>query len=82
MLMPEAASNLDDFVEPGKDEIGFAWKVRNVEPIAEAHAMNKTAHGHLRLHSFALNPSHVFTAPVRWDRIHGFFIRLLEQAGK
>lgn len=81
MLMPEASSNFDDFFEPGKDEIGFAGKVRNVEPVAEAHAMSQTAHCHLWLHSLAFNPAHVFTAPVRWDRIHGFFIRLLEQAG-
>src|SRR5579871_1469054 len=48
MLMPEAATDLDDLVQPGKNQIGFAWKVAHMESISEPHAMYQTAHQHFR----------------------------------
>lgn len=70
MLMPKAASHFDDLLEPRKDEVGLAGKVRNVESIPEPHAMNQTAYDHFRLHAPTFDPAHVLTATIRRNRIH------------
>lgn len=60
MLMPEAATNFYDFLEPGKDKIGLARKVGDMEPIAESHAMNETTHQEFRRCVLRPDLPHVF----------------------
>ena len=68
MLMPEAASNFDDLVDPGKDEIGFAGEGSNMKPVPEAHAVNQAAHQHFWRCILRQDFPHVFGATL-WIEI-------------
>jgi hypothetical protein len=35
--MPKAATDLDNPVEAGQDDIRFSWQLRHVKPVPEAH---------------------------------------------
>jgi hypothetical protein len=44
VCVPEAAPNFDDFLETGKDQIGFAGEGCNMEPIPESNTVNQSSH--------------------------------------
>jgi len=48
MLMPKTATDFNDFVQSWENQIRLSREVRNVESIAESHAMNHTANEHFR----------------------------------
>lgn len=60
VCVPEAASDFDDPVQPGQHEIRLTGKVGDMEPIAESHAMNETAHQEFRRCVLRPDLPHVF----------------------
>jgi hypothetical protein len=44
MLVPEATTDLNDFLPSRKRQIRFSRELWRVKPIAVAHAMDKTAY--------------------------------------
>ena len=65
VLMPKAALDLNDLLQPWENHIGSAWKGLDVQPVTKTHAMHKTPYRHLRRRIFAPDTPHVLAAPFR-----------------
>ena len=70
MLVPKTPPNFNDLLEPGKHQIGFAWKFLGMKPVAVAHSVNKLAHDQLRRRVFASDSAHVYGTPF-WSKCIG-----------
>lgn len=59
MLMPKAASDLDDALQTWEYHVGPAWQVHGMEPVTVTHAMNQPPHHQLWRRVLATNTPHV-----------------------
>jgi hypothetical protein len=73
VLVPEAATDFNDALEPGENQIGFAWELGHVKPVAIAHPMHDAPHGHFGRRIQAANPPHVRRAAFGSDRVNQAF---------
>jgi hypothetical protein len=64
MLMPETASNLDSFSQPGKDQVRFPRQRMRMESKSVSQRVRQPANSHFWLRTFAENLAHIETAPA------------------
>lgn len=70
MPVPEAAVNENDGFVFGQNNVGFAGKVFNMQPVPEALCEKKFPDQHFGLGVFALNAAHVVTPYFWFMHIH------------
>src|SRR5439155_13867716 len=58
MFMPKAPMHEDDFVQPGKGQVGFSGKVFAMKPESISHPVNQLAHNQLRFRVAPLDGAH------------------------
>ena len=68
--MPEAAMHKNDLAESGKNHIGLAGQIGNVQSVAEAHSMHEAADCNLQRGVLAPHPGHPFASLVLREVVH------------
>jgi len=67
--MPETAPDINYLFPATEHKIGFAWQVRNVQAVAEAHRIYEPAYYDLRLRALRPDATHILRAAFGRERI-------------
>jgi len=70
VLVPETAVHKDNLAKPGKNQVGFAGKIADVETIAEAHPVHEPTNYHLRLRILASHAGHPLASFLLREVVH------------
>lgn len=62
VLVPKTAMDKDDLSPAGEDQIGVAWQVAAMEPVAVSHPVDEPPDRHFWLHTLAADCAHVGAA--------------------
>ena len=72
MLMPKAAPDFNNLLQPGEHQVGFAGERCHVEPVTNPHPVNRTPHVPFWRRIGAADAPHVFGAAFWRELVHGF----------
>lgn len=68
--MPKATVDENYLVAAWKNQVRFARKVFDVQPVSESQTVDELAHGNFRRSIFAADAPHVFTAVHAAPTLH------------
>src|ERR1039458_6012996 len=81
-LVPKAAPNFDDLLEPRENHVWLAGQRSNMEPVAVAHPMDQPADGQLRRCVLWPDHPHVCGTTLWGERVQALFLRFGKKVGR